>query len=137
MTERKPFGMPQETWIDQLIREAQERGDFDNLPVGKPIPNLDRPWTLDDWAREMIKREGVSVLPPGLELRRHAERELDDIMQLGAEGGVRKAVAALNQHIADVNRNIQQGPHSNVKPLDVEDVLRLWRERRSGPNSNS
>jgi hypothetical protein len=76
MTERKPFGVSYETWVDRMIREAQERGDFDNLPAGKPIPNLDRPWTLDDWAREMIEREGVSILPPGLELRRQVEREL-------------------------------------------------------------
>jgi hypothetical protein len=130
MTERKPFGMPQETWIDQLIREAQERGEFDNLPLGKPIPNLDRPWSLDDWAREMIRREGVSILPPGLELRRHVERELDEIMKLGAERGVRKAVAALNQHIAQVNRDLREGPHSNVRPLDPEEVVAKWRSGR-------
>lgn len=129
MTERKPPSMSYETWIDRQIREAQERGDFDNLPKGKPIPNLDQPWSLDDWAREMIKREGVSVLPPGLELRRHVERELEEIMQLGAEVGVRKAVAELNEHIREVNRNILEGPYSNVKPLDVEEVVQRWRRR--------
>jgi hypothetical protein len=131
MTERKPFGISYETWIDRQIREAEERGEFENLPgKGKPIPNLDRPWTLDDWAREMIKREGVSILPPGLELRRHVERELEEIMQLGAEVGVRKAVDELNEHIRHVNRNILEGPHSNVRPLDVEDVLQRWHAGR-------
>lgn len=131
MTERKPFGVSYESWVDRMVREAQERGDFDNLPTGKPIPNLDRPWTLDDWAREMIQREGVSILPPGLELRRHVERELQEMMQLGAEAGVRNAVAKLNEHIAQVNRNILEGPHSNVRALDAEEVVQRWRAQRN------
>jgi hypothetical protein len=130
MTERKPFGVSYETWVDRMIREAQERGDFDNLPSGKPIPNLDRPWTLDDWAREMIEREGVSILPPGLELRRQVERELTEMMQLGAEAGVRNAVTKLNEHIAQVNRTILEGPYSNVRALDVEEVVQRWRAQR-------
>ncbi|SMC89901.1 DUF1992 domain-containing protein [Lentzea albidocapillata] len=39
MTQRKPPGMGFESWIDRQIREAQERGEFDNLPsAGKPLP---------------------------------------------------------------------------------------------------
>jgi hypothetical protein len=46
MTERKPPGMRYEDWIERQIREAQERGAFDDLPgAGKPIPGLDRPFT--------------------------------------------------------------------------------------------
>lgn len=130
MTERKPFGVPYETWIDRLIREAQERGDFDGLPVGKPIPNLDRPWTLDDWAREKIRDEGVSILPPGLQLRRDVEKELDEIMLLGAEQGVRNAIERLNEHIRSVNRSVVEGPASLVKPLAVDEVVAMWRSRR-------
>ena len=38
MTERKPFGVSWETWIDRQIREGMERGEFDGLPGhGKPI----------------------------------------------------------------------------------------------------
>ncbi|MCC7509926.1 MAG: DUF1992 domain-containing protein [Planctomycetes bacterium] len=130
MTERKPFGVPYETWIDRLVREAQERGDFDDLPVGKPIPNLDRPWTLDDWAREKIRDEGVSILPPGLQLRRDVEKELDEIMLLGAEQGVRNAVERLNEHIRSVNRSVVEGPASLVRPLVPDEVVALWRARR-------
>ncbi len=44
MTERKPPGVSFETWIDKQIREAADRGEFDNLPgAGKPIPDLDKP----------------------------------------------------------------------------------------------
>ena len=39
MTERKPREISFTSWIDRQINEAQERGDFDNLPgAGKPLP---------------------------------------------------------------------------------------------------
>lgn len=48
---------PLEDWIGLQIRVAQERGDFDDLPgAGKPIPDLDRPWTA----------EGVGALGPSV-----------------------------------------------------------------------
>ena len=132
MTTRKPFGVPQETWVDKLIRDAEERGEFENLPgKGKPIKGLDRPWTLDDWAREKIKSEGVSILPPGLQLRRDVECELDEIMQLALEEGVRRAVDRLNRHIRETNRQIHQGPQSLMRPLDVEEVLVKWRKGKA------
>jgi hypothetical protein len=44
MTERKPAGKRWETWIEQLIHNAREAGDFDNLEgAGKPIPGLTDP----------------------------------------------------------------------------------------------
>lgn len=127
MTTRKPFGVSREDWVDRQIREAAERGDFDELPgKGMPIPGLDRPWGIDDWARDKIRREGVSILPPGLQLRRDVERELEDIMQLALERGVRKRVAALNEYIREANRRNTDGPESLVRPLDVEEVVARW-----------
>lgn len=39
MTERTPPGVGFESWIDQQIPEAEERGDFATLPGGgNPIP---------------------------------------------------------------------------------------------------
>jgi hypothetical protein len=132
MTERKPFGVPYEDWVDRQVREAQERGEFDNLPgAGKPIKGLDRPWDLTHWAAEMLRRENLSILPPALELRRHVERELAEIMELGHEIGVRKAVETLNQHIRDTNKAIYEGPASLVRPLSIEDVVASWKAARA------
>ncbi|GAT83553.1 molecular chaperone DnaJ [Streptomyces sp. F-3] len=40
MTERKPPGIPFESWVDRQIREAQQRGEFDRLPgAGRPLPD--------------------------------------------------------------------------------------------------
>lgn len=136
MTERKPFGVPYEDWIDRQVREAAERGEFDNLPgAGKPIKGLDRPWDITHWAAEMLRRENLSVLPPALELRRHVERELEEIMQLGHEIGVSKAVETLNQHIRETNKTIYEGPASLVRPVDLAEVLARWRARQPGLGS--
>ncbi|HEX9847321.1 MAG TPA: DUF1992 domain-containing protein [Acidimicrobiia bacterium] len=48
---------PSETYVDRIIREAMEAGDFDDLPgEGKPIPGAGT--ARDDlwWVREWIKR---------------------------------------------------------------------------------
>lgn len=127
---RKPIGMSVENWVDRQIRESAERGDFDNLPgKGKPIRGLDRPWSIDDWARDKVKNEGVSILPPGLQLRRDVERELEEVMQLAREPGVRKRIQRLNEYIREMNRRATDGPSSLVRPLDVEEVVKRWREK--------
>ena len=63
----------QETWIDKVIREATERGEFDGLPgAGKPLDlsDTDDP---DWWVKRLIQRERLdtaALLPPRLALRR-------------------------------------------------------------------
>ena len=48
-----------ESVVDRQIREAQERGEFDNLPgAGKPLPR--RALSGDAWLRSYLDREGVS-----------------------------------------------------------------------------
>ena len=60
MTERKPKEISFTSWIDRQINEAQERGEFDNLPgAGKPLPR--RALSGDAWLRDYLDREGVSA----------------------------------------------------------------------------
>ena len=50
MTERKPPGMKTEDWVEAQIKQAQNRGEFDNLPgAGKPIRS---------WLRRTIRTGG-------------------------------------------------------------------------------
>lgn len=61
MTERRPPGMAFETWIDRQVREAEERGAFDNLPgAGKPIPDLHKPYD-ENWWIKRLGRGGAAV----------------------------------------------------------------------------
>src|SRR4051812_15606957 len=89
-----------ESSIDRQLREAQERGEFDNLPgPGKPLADAGREYEEDWWIRSWLEREGASaaVLPAGLQLRRDAEdlAKLDD--RRTTEKAVRELVAAVNE----------------------------------------
>ncbi|MBW3648094.1 MAG: DUF1992 domain-containing protein, partial [Actinobacteria bacterium] len=55
MTERKPAGVSFESWVERQLREARERGSFDDLPgTGKPL----QPASFDElaWVREKLRR---------------------------------------------------------------------------------
>src|SRR4028118_1589882 len=64
--------------LDMKVRQAIERGDFDNLPgAGKPLPGLDGNHDPDWWIKKLIAREQIpGVLPPALQLRKD-DTELD------------------------------------------------------------
>ena len=130
VTERKPFGVSWETWIDRQVREGMERGEFDGLPGhGKPIRDLDRPHDELWWVRDKLRREGVSYLPPTLALRKDVEDARDAIEQATSEAEVRQIIAEINERILQVNRQATSGPPSNLMPLDIERTVEQWRER--------
>jgi Domain of unknown function (DUF1992) len=136
MTERKPPGVSWESWIDQQIHKAREEGAFDNLPgAGKPLPDLDQGYDPDWWAKKLVRREGVSLLPPALEITRKVEAELARIWTLRSEGEVRIRVSALNAAIAKVNATAAEGPSTRLAPLDVERLVQEWRRRAAAPES--
>ncbi|HEY3140978.1 MAG TPA: DUF1992 domain-containing protein [Acidimicrobiales bacterium] len=134
MTERKPPGVSWETWIDRQIRQGMERGDFDGLPGhGKPIEDLDR--TRDElwWVKDKLRREEVGFLPPTLALRKEVEDARARIAATEAEDEVRRIVTDINERIVKVNSRATAGPPSTVMTLDLEQVLRTWKESRRLP----
>lgn len=53
---------------ENRIREAMERGDFDELPGrGQPIADLDEPYDPDWWIKRWIRRERLRALPAELD----------------------------------------------------------------------
>ena len=134
MTERKPPGIGFGTWVERQIREATERGEFDNLPgAGKPIADLDKPHDELWWVRQKLRREHLSWLPPTIALRKEAEEALLAAARAGSEDQVRRIVADINRKILEGNRKAASGPPLNLMPFDVERVVRTWRERRASP----
>lgn len=133
MTERKPFDVNFETWIDRQIRMAQERGDFDNLPgAGKPLTGLGDPDDELWWVRSYLRREGLptdALLPTPLQLRREIERLSDTVRDLPSEQAVRDAVAELNLRIVDWLR-APTGPQVPVGRVNAEHVVAQWRADR-------
>ena len=134
MTERKPPGVGFGAWVERQIREAAERGAFDNLPgAGRPIADLDKPHDELWWVKDKLRRENLSYLPPTIALRRRAEDALAAAYQARSEDQVRRIMADINARIVDGNRKAASGPPLNLMPFDTERVVRTWRERRGAP----
>jgi DnaJ-like protein len=132
MTSRKPPGSDWESWIDQVIRDGRDRGEFDDLPgAGKPLPGLDKPRDEMWWVRKKVQSEGISYLPPALALRKDREDTLTRLDTETSEAQVRRLLVELNSRIRDVNSRCITGPPSTVMPLDVELVVQGWREKRT------
>ncbi|MEF9903511.1 J-domain-containing protein [Streptomyces sp. P9-A2] len=134
MTERKPPDVSFETWVDRQIRDAEARGDFARLPgAGKPLPrDLESPYDEMWWVKRKLAREGYSVLPPTLALRKEAEDALEAAYAAPSERIVRRILTEINVRIRDMMYKPPPGPPLGKKPYDVEDVVRQWRERRAG-----
>ncbi|WP_371659636.1 DUF1992 domain-containing protein [Streptomyces sp. NBC_00280] len=134
MTERKPPGVSFESWVDRQIREAEARGEFAELPgAGKPLSDgADTPYDELWWIKQKMAREGLSVLPPTLALRKEAEDALAAAHKAPSEGAVRRIVTEINVKIRDMMFRPPPGPPLGLKPYDVDEVVREWREARAG-----
>ncbi|MEV4803868.1 DUF1992 domain-containing protein [Nonomuraea sp. NPDC049421] len=132
MTRRKPIGMPFESWIDRQIREAEERGEFDDLPgKGKPLPGEGKPLDEMWWVKQKIESEGLSMpLPPTLALRKDAEKALAAARDARSEAEARRIVEEINERIREAIRTGLSGPPLNLMPFDVDDVAAEWRRTR-------
>jgi hypothetical protein len=74
-----------EKWIDRVIREAQERGFFENLEgAGRPINWEDEALVDDGWALAFRLMREHGFAPEWIELHKEIDAELDQ---------ARKAVA--------------------------------------------
>jgi hypothetical protein len=122
-----------ESHIDRQIREAQERGEFDDLPgAGKPLPDHGELYDEDWWIRDLARREGLpGGIPPTLRLRREVEDLPEAVATFKTEDAVRRAVADLNTRIERARRGLFEGPPTILRPLDVDEIVTAWRSARA------
>jgi len=121
-----------ESLVDQQIRAAEARGEFDDLPgAGKPLTGLDKPYSADWWLKDLVEREklGRHVLPPSLALRKEAQELLAGELDSRSESTVRAAVADYNERVAEARRKPLSGPPVVLEDLDPDEVVRAWRAR--------
>ena len=116
-----------ETWVERQIREAQERGEFDDLPgAGQPLP-ASPDSTTSSWVKRVAEREHLSLLPPMLALRKEAEEFLDDLRSITSEAAVRDLVADYNTRVIEAIRRPAEGPLIAIpRRLDIDEVLAEW-----------
>ncbi|QBX55709.1 DUF1992 domain-containing protein [Nocardioides seonyuensis] len=123
----------QTQWVEQQLRVAFERGDFDDLPgYGKPLEGLGAEHDPDWWVKKLIEREQVTgVLPPALALRKE-DAELDSTLdRLNVEAEVRRELEEFNRRVVEVRRQLQGGPPVITPTRDVDAEVAAWRERRT------
>ena len=127
--------MEYESALDKAIREATERGEFDNLPgAGKPLPmrNTGDP---DWWLKELLNREGITgseLLPPAIALRREADAFPESLRDLPDEHAVRRVLVDFNERVAaDWRRpGLGKGTPIVARKVDVEAMVETWKSQR-------
>jgi hypothetical protein len=121
-----------ESWVDRQVREAIERGEFDNLPgAGQPLHGLNGRQDENWWIRQKLEREDIrGALPTSLSLRREVEELPDTLAAERDEQSVREIVEHLNARIRDAVARRVEGPVVFIKTVDVEAAVQQWRSRR-------
>ncbi|GAA6525474.1 DUF1992 domain-containing protein [Intrasporangium sp. DVR] len=125
-----------ESAVEKAIREAQERGDFDNLPgAGKPL-NLDDSDDPDWWIKRYAARENLDLggaLPGPLALRKEAAGYPDSLVDVSREQNVREIIEDYNKRVlADRLRPaVGNLPPLLARTLDVEEMVEGWRRVRA------
>ncbi len=129
---QQPASSTRPDGVHLQIKQAMERGEFDNLPgQGKPLGDLGSLEDRDWWLKKLIEREQVTgVLPAALQLRKD-DLELDaPSTGKTVERHVREIVEGFNKRIIEARRQLQGGPPVVTPTRDVEAEVQRWRERR-------
>jgi len=78
------------------------RGEFDHLPgTGKPLPDLDRQYDPDWWARRYL--EQMKAQDAADDVRRLIQRELPHLRTMPDRAAAAARAAELNALVAQVN----------------------------------
>ena len=124
-----------ESAVERQIREAQERGDFDDLPgAGKPLDLSDSD-DPDWWVKRMARRENLDLggaLPGALALRKEAAGYPEALADVRTEKHVREIISDYNHRVlADRLRPaVGNLPPLLAKTLDADEMVEQWRALR-------
>jgi hypothetical protein len=130
-----------ESPAERAIREAQARGDFDDLPgAGKPLHLRD----VDDpmwWVRGLAEREQLDftgALPPAVALRKEAATFPGSLVELRTEESVRAVLEDYNRRVRrDRLRPPDPGMPQLLAPtVDVDDLVAQWRALRASSQAD-
>jgi hypothetical protein len=122
----------QASWVDLQVRQAMERGEFDDLPgLGKPIEDLGVEHDPDWWVKKLVERENIALLPPALALRKEDAELEDRLDRITVEREVRRELEDFNKRVVETRRQLQGGPPVVTATRDVDAEVAAWRERRT------
>ena len=120
-------------WVDLQVRQAMERGDFDDLPgAGKPIRGLGGTHDPQWWVKGLIEREQITGVGPAALLLRKEDAELDARLDRETTAdGVRRVVEDFNARVVSARRQLLGGPPVITPTRDPDAEVTAWRERRT------
>lgn len=124
--------------MEKAIREAQERGEFDNLPgAGKPLRSLGNPEIEDPdwWVKGLVERENLDMsgaMSPSMALRKEAAGFPESLLDLRTEQSVRAVLEDYNHRVREDRLRPAVGPRSPVwaRIVEVEELVDRWRDLR-------
>jgi hypothetical protein len=127
-----------ESPVERAIREAQERGEFDNLPgAGKPLRSLGSLDTDDPdwWVKGLVQREQLDLtgaMPPAIALRKERATFPESLLDLRTEEGVRAVLEDFNRRVRLDRLRPTIGPLPPIlaPTVDVDEQVARWRELR-------
>lgn len=123
--------MRYESWVERQVREAMERGEFDNLPgAGKPLPGLTGRDDEDWWIKNFVERERITLLPTTLALRKELSELPETLRAVREEAEVRRRIEDLNDRVRYTHRHRVDGPPLVLTPVEVEAAVAEWRQNR-------
>ncbi|MBB6566360.1 DUF1992 domain-containing protein [Kribbella sandramycini] len=135
MTSRKPPNVSFQEWVDHQVKEAEQAGEFDDLPgAGKPLKLADK-HDPDWWVKDFIKRENLdseALLPPAVLLRKEKQKVAETVAKMRRESEVREYLTDLNRRILLAIRDTT-GPVVPVGKVDEAAVIAQWRMDHDGP----
>jgi Domain of unknown function (DUF1992) len=116
---------------EMRIRKAIERGEFDNLPgSGKPL-DLPERHDPDWWLKSLVKRAGLVMLPPSIQLRKEDAALDEKLDQLSNEEAVRREVEQFNKQVIRARYQLPAGPPLITMPRDTDPTVAAWADRRA------
>lgn len=123
-----------ESLAERRIREAMERGEFDDLPLaGQPLDFSD----ADDpqwWIKRWMKREHIdtaALAPLVVQLRREADGFPEALSRFDREDDLREYLADYNHRVKQDRLASRFSAESRIiaPVVDVEALVARWRGR--------
>ncbi|MCG6158374.1 DnaJ family domain-containing protein [Rubinisphaera margarita] len=128
MQEKKTPHESYEAFADRLIREAEARGEFANLPgLGKPIPGLNKSRDENWWIRDKLRRENFNLLPERLQVKLEIEKLMESLDSFSSEAQLRTRIRQLNEKVRAAHFSAADGPTTLLTEVDEENVVAQWR----------
>ncbi|HLD29283.1 MAG: DUF1992 domain-containing protein [Deltaproteobacteria bacterium HGW-Deltaproteobacteria-15] len=119
--------------VEQRIKEAQERGEFDNLPGhGKPLDLEDDSHVPEDLRIAYKILKNADCLPPELQEKKEIRQMEDLLASLPDEKERYKLIKKINFRIMKLNMVGKKSPLLEEKQLYYRKVIDKSKDRGSG-----